>query len=94
MFTNEQMEFFYGNFRDVHKKLEEIFMTIAETKVEWISFGDVYRTVRVSEYIGNKCIAAVQLLGLIEVTEQGNEKRCKITVDGQMMKELILSKKK
>ena len=91
IFTSEQLETIYENFRTVHSKLENIFMAIAEE--EEISLGDINKKVEISDFVCKQCVAALQLTGLVEICIEGTLKLCKLTEEGKKMEQLIIGGK-
>lgn len=93
-FTADQLELLHGNFKTVHNKLEQVFMTIADTEDKGIALGDLNKALGFSDFIGGRCVSALLLVGFIELEEEWNLRKCKITSSGKAMRDLILSKRK
>lgn len=92
--TQDQLETLYSNFKKVHKKLEEVLLTIANSEKDGIALGELNKTLGFSDFIGGRCVSALLLVGFIELEEEWNSRKCTITESGRAMKELILNKKK
>lgn len=86
-YSTEQLVWFYESFPKVHGKLEAVFVTIAEGN--GVSLSDINKAANTSDFIGNKCVIALQLAGFIEVYEQGATKLCRVTEEGRKLKEVI-----
>lgn len=86
-YTDEQLQKFADKFKLINIKLKEVFLVIGEK--ESIALHEINKEVGIGDFVRDKCIAALELSGLIEKYAAGTEKICKITEDGARLVELL-----
>lgn len=87
IFTDEQLKFLASRFQLVHEKMGEVFMTISQ--YDGIPLYEIDKQVGISEYIRNKCIAALELVGLVEMRGISTAKLYSLTAEGKRLKHLL-----
>lgn len=88
LYTDDQLLRMAHNFSKVHYSLLEVFIKISNRQ-EGIALHEISQAAKVSAFVRDKCIAALELPELIKKTGMGTERVCKLTAEGKRLRELL-----
>lgn len=92
VYSDQQLLHMAKNFKLVHINLIDVFNKIGESE-EGIAMNMITEYTKVSPklspFVRDKCISALELPGLITRDVVGTQKICKLTQDGKKLKELL-----
>ena len=91
IYSDNQLLYMSSNFNSVHIRFSVLFDNIS-TAEDGLALHEISKQSEMSEFVRDKCIAALELPGLIEKYSSGTEKLCRLTFDGKRLSELLKEK--